>query len=321
MCSKITVGSLPPFYCTSAKWKRSVDNYADSATVTVPALYFLKKSGNIYNPKVVGTYLFAEGMPIQIELGYNGNLVTRFKGFIKRINYAAPLELECEGYSYPLQKIYINKTYTNSSVKKILTDLLQGTGISISSDTADVPINEAVFKNASGVQILEWLKKKCLLTVYFNFNEIYVGLRATEPKGSVDFHIGWNTVNANDLLFSGYKEFSTVRINGVYRKSNGDLNVTTTDGNGSVKTIHLDVDMTTAWQQKIINDRKLIYTSMGYTGKLTAFLEPYTDIGMTAKITDDKYPERSGSYFVESVEGSFSNRGGRQIVGIGFSLN
>lgn len=321
MCSKITVGTLAPFVCTSIKWKRSIDNYSDSATVTVPAIYFLKKRGNNYDPKVVGSYVFKEGDPIQIECGYNGRLYTRFKGFIKRLNYSSPLELECEGYSYPLQKIIINKTYVNSSVKQILADITKGTGIIISKDVTNIPIPKAIFKNATAVQILEWFKRKCLLTVYFNLNEIYVGLRSTQPKGSVNFHIGWNTVNADDLLFSGYKEFSTVRIQGVYRQKNGDLRVQTTDGNGDTKTLHLDVDLGSAWQQKIINDHKLVYTNMGYSGKLTTFLEPYTDIGMSANISDYQYPERAGNYFVESVEGSFNKRGGRQIVGIGFSLN
>ena len=318
MLSKITVGTLQPFVCTSIKWKHSIDDFSDSATVEVPAIAFLKKAGNNYDYTQLP---FKEGDKIKIECGYNGRLYVRFAGFIKRINYSSPLELECEGYSYPLQKIIINKTYLNTSVKAILTDILKGTGISISPATVNLPLPEAVFKNVTAVQILEWFKKKCLLTVYFNGNQIYAGLRAIKPAGSVNFNIGWNIVKADDLLFSGYKEFSTVRLKGVFRKKDGTVQMVETNGNGDVKTIHLDIDISKANQQMLINDQKLIYDNRGYTGKITTFLEPYADAGMSAVITDPLYPARTGTYFVTSVEGSFNKNGARQVVGIGYKLS
>jgi hypothetical protein len=50
----------------------------------------------------------------------------------------------------------------------------------------------------------------------------------------------------------------------------------------------------------------------GYEGSITCFLEPSIEKSMIVNIDDQKFPDRSGHYFVETVEGEFSASGGRQ---------
>ena len=59
----------------------------------------------------------------------------------------------------------------------------------------------------------------------------------------------------------------------------------------------------------------------GYEGNITAFLEPATNKGMVAKITDKQYTDRTGLYFIESVAGEFGTGGGRQTIGLGFLIS
>src|SRR5665213_236632 len=100
MTANVTSGPYKPFSPSSLTWKRSIDSYSDSAMIKIPAVCHLGKDRN-YN-LVDTASQFAEGMKVQINAGYDDNNDLRFIGFIKRINYTIPLELECEGYAYQL---------------------------------------------------------------------------------------------------------------------------------------------------------------------------------------------------------------------------
>ena len=56
----------------------------------------------------------------------------------------------------------------------------------------------------------------------------------------------------------------------------------------------------------------------GYEGNITAFLEPAANKGDIAEIDGFKYPEKSGSFFIEAVSGEFGTAGGRQTIELGF---
>lgn len=320
----ITISSFKGFKPTTAKWNRHVDNYADSASITMPALCKLLKTGDQYDKKVIPTgKAFTEGMPVVITAGYDGNKVTRFKGFIKRINYSIPLEVECEGYSYLLRTVTLNKSYKNTTVKKILEDVVAGTGIRLSKAIPDIPIPKAIFQHASGVQVLEFFKEKCLLTVFFNFDELYVGLRGLVASGIVRHRLGWNVVKDNELLFNADKEFATVNIQIEKRLATGHKRKAVNgpkDGNTKVLKVSLIDDA--AALAAIAAEKKKQLNNKGYTGKITAFLEPYVAPGMSDSIEDGNYPDRTGVFFCEGVEGSITpNGGGRQKIAIGFALS
>ena len=66
--------------------------------------------------------------------------------------------------------------------------------------------------------------------------------------------------------------------------------------------------------KEISNELQKIENFSGYKGDITCFLEPHIENGYVAKIIDKNFPDRQGSYFVESVDGSFSSSGGRQNI-------
>src|SRR5205085_9261865 len=182
MTCDIKIGNFKPFKPNSIKWIRKIDNYSDSATIKVPAICRVKKSGDVYENIQTGLQI-KEGMKVEITAGYDDNNKTRFKGFVRRVNFSIPLEIECEGYSYQLRMIKdFSKSYKVTTVLNILKDLVKGTDIKLSNKIPDVPLHKIVFKNVTGTDVLDYLKKQCLLTCYFNYDELYVGLQQTEPK-------------------------------------------------------------------------------------------------------------------------------------------
>jgi len=309
-----------PFKANLMKWNRSVENFSDSASFKVPGITRLRKEGDVYDRVATGL-IFKEGMKVTLSAGYDGNNEVRFMGFIKRVNFTIPLEVECEGYSYQLRKkLDFTKSYKDTTVKSILADLVQGTDIALSTAIPAIPIDKAVFQNVTGVQVLEWLKDKCLLTVYFNFNTLYCGMQQLEAKTTKNFILGWNVIKDNELKFNADKEFADVRIQVGARKKDGERERQYSGKkDGQVKKYRSAIK-DAATLARIADQKRSELVNRGYEGAITTFLTPFVEQGMAVQIDDNKYPERTGKYFVTGVAGEFSNTGGRQTIKIGNSL-
>lgn len=323
MTVNIKVGPFKAFKPTAVSWKRSVDNYSDSSLIKLPAMCVMKSNGDTYQKLDTGLQ-FKEGMPVDVECGYLNKSFRRFKGFIRRINYTVPCEIECEGYSYQLrQKLNINKVYRSGvKMKTILTDLIEGTDIKLSPLIPDVTIEQAVvFQNASGVQVLDWFKEKMLQSVYFNFDVLYVGLRETEIKGEAKFRLGWNVIKDNELKFNDNKEHSDVQIKLQQRGTDGEFTREVYESKFTSTLVkRIQVRLTPDYLAKMAKDVKTALLSNGYEGRITAFGVPYVEPGMTVSLDDPRFNMRKGKNFVESVDGDFSTGGVRQSIKLGNTL-
>jgi hypothetical protein len=317
MTANVTMGPFKPFKPSSLTWKRTIDNYSDEAKVKIPAICNVVGKADFLQT----AQQFDEGMKVTINAGYDSNNQLRFVGFIKRINFTVPLEIECEGYSYQLRKkLGIKKSFRkNTKLKDILSYLVEGTDIKLSAAIPDITIESAVtFNNSTGTQALDLIKEKLLQTVYFNFDTLYVGLRETEIKGNAKLRLGWNVIKDNELKFNSKKEFAEVKIVMRSRKRDGTFREAVHDSKFTNTLIkQIKVQLSADYLQKMAADYKKTLTNMGYEGTTTAFLIPYAEPGMAAVITDQRYPERNGTYFIEAVDGEFSTSGGRQKIKIG----
>jgi hypothetical protein len=259
--------------------------------------------------------VFKEGDKVEVLLGYDGNNTRRFKGFIKRINYAKPLVLECEGYNYQLKDKIFNKSYKSITVRQILTDLIVSTDIQLSDAIPHIPLKNVVFKNCPGLKVLEWFQKECLLSVYFDFNSLYVGAsKYGIKKPRQKLRLGWNTVDDNELKKDTVE--SNVIIHVVEKSSTGTVKRTKSDQKkySTTKDVKARSGMPDAVLKEIANNLQKTENFSGYKGEINCFLEPHFDNGYVAEIIDKRFPDRNGSYFVESVDGSFDSGGGRQKI-------
>ena len=321
MQSNIAIGAFKPIKPHSLTWKRSLDNYSDTATIKVPGMARLRCSDNQYTA-VNAAEVFQEGMAVKAYAGYNGVQQLRFQGFIRRINFTIPVQIECEGYSYLLRKKegYTN-SYKNTTAKQILSDLIAGTVIKLSGDIPDIPLQNIYFKNVKGTDVLDYLKDKCLLTIYFNNEVLYCGLKMTEVKKTVKLRLGWNVIKDDELKFEAGKELATVNIQIEKRNPDGSkIKAKHGQKDGSVKILKVRHITDEASLATIAAEerKKLVYR--GYEGMITCFATPVIEPGMAVNIYDSRYPQRTGQYFVEAVDGSFTTGGGRQKIKIGAAV-
>lgn len=307
---------------SSLKWNLNIDNYSDTATIVIPALCRIKNKDASYSNILATGEALREGTKVEIYAGYDGKNDLQFKGFVKRINFKVPVEIECEGYSYQLRRKIINKSFGKTTVKEVLNYLIAGTDITLSDKCPEkIDFEPMTFRNYTATQVLDFLKEKYLLTVFFEYDKLYVGWLATYRGKTVKLRLNWNVIKDDQLLFATYTG-SVVNIEIQSRKKDGSRQKKKANNvvkPGDVKIVKT-LMQSAADKQLAANDRQLIENKKGYTGSIMCFLKPFIRPGDTAEIIDKKYAERNQSNFIESVEGSFSTGGGRQRAGIGFTL-
>lgn len=319
MTSKVSIGSYASVKPSAITWNSSVSSLSDQAKITLPAVMMIRSGKDQYERVQTGMK-FQEGMPVEISAGYDGTNDKRFKGFISRINYEVPLVLECEGYSYQLRKkVGFTRSYKDTTVKRILEDLVQGTDIRLSDAIPEIKLKKATFDNQTGIQVLEWFTTKCLLTTYFVYDTLYVGLEQVKPATTARFRLGWNVIKDGELQFQ-QTQAAEVRIEVESRKADG-TKLIVSEGSAGVpaKKVTSVLEDAAALKRIAAEERKKAMSG-AYGGSLSTFLKPYVTPGMAVAIEDAQYPDRAGTYFVTGVEGEFSSKGGRQKIKIGNRL-
>jgi len=336
--SYIEIGKFKNVKPHEVNVKKSIFEYVDRATIKVPITARIVRAGEVITASVETAKQFEEGNTVLIKLCYNGNFKTEFEGFISRINFTSPLEIECEGYSYVLRKNTYLKTFVNAQLLDILKYLIAGTEIVL--DTKNIPgfrIDKLVLNKVSGTEALEMIKQisKNTIRFFFTGNLLYAGLQYNKVKADVKYKLGWNVIKDGNLKqrqaknqdvtvnFIGEKKDGT-KVNVVVNGKKPKNNVVTTVGSAGTTGETLVIKthgITDEAALKQMADAKLKQLSFdGYEGKITAFGIPYCEPGYGVLLTDDKYQERSGHYIIESTEVSYGMSGFRRTVGIGSKL-
>jgi hypothetical protein len=322
MTSDITIGNFKLVKAAKVSWKTDINSFVDTCTIDLPRIKYLKttkiQTADKNDLNEISEYLIKEGDAVDVLLGYDGRNHRRFKGFVRRVVQGIPVNVECEGYAYLLYNIMFNKSYASTTAKQIVTDLCAGTPIKISNDIPNVPLTNVRFKNATGIQVLEYLKNEVKLAVYFNFDELFVGTLFGKPQKTQKLKLGWNTIK--DDNFKQRELDRTVQINIIERNAKGEVKRTRPDAEkySQLKDVRIKAGLPSDVLKDIASRLQTKSNYGGHQGDIELFLEPEFDKGYVAELNGYRFPEKSGRYLVESVKGSFSKSGGRQTIGLTF---
>ena len=328
LTSNITINGEPNIKPNKVVWRTDVGSFVDTCIITLPRITYLendtKKTQDLdLNKKDQKNsfYRFKEGDKVEVFLGYNKKNERRFTGFIRGVKLGIPVELECEGYAYQLYGVIFNKTYSVVTVKNLLRDLTEGTDIKLSPEIPEIPLKNIRFKNATGIQVLEYLKKEIQLAVYFNFDELYVGTTFGKVQKRINLRIGWNTIKDDDFQ----KKQIDKNLKIVFKEKNdkGEVKKTKSDLQkyDNEKEVRIKSGIPANFLKEIVNRLQTQQNYTGYEGSVQLFLIPYANKGMSVLIDGGIFKEKSGLYFIDSVSGEFGMNGGRQTIKLGFIMN
>lgn len=295
--------------------KRSVELLADTATVTLPATVFNKTISIEDKIKV--------GDAVEIELGYNDDLKTEFKGYLKSIKTdGGSLTLELEDDIYLFRKSVKDEEMKDASVKKILENICsQVGGFSVSCDY-DFTYDKFVINNATGYDVLKKIQDEASPNIYLKDKVLHVHPQYAEIFGEARYDFGKNIEReGTDLKYKSEDERKFLIVVEGTDETGATVSVEKGTTGGDKMTLKLPgVSSKSSLEQKAqsVLEQK-VYT--GYEGSFQTWLVPYVDAGYKVAITDPDYEVKNGTYYVISVETTFSKDGGVRKVTLGKRLN
>lgn len=333
--SDITIGNFSFSGVNEISISRSLHSITETATIKIPSIARIVTNGSVSPEVVITGKQFSEGDPVTIKLGYNNDLQTEFTGFVKRCSLSMPLEVECEGYSWLLRRNTIDKFYPSVTIKDLLTDAVSGVdgkyNISVQCN-ADITLSN-VKVSGCGLDIINSLSKYtdgCLSCFFIQPGVLWCGQLYTPSAngtdilntGIVNYRLGYNVPKTNDLK-ERTTENDPVQVEYSKKLSNGDKLSGTSDAFKIFVRTHkkiLNHIADAIVLKQLANETAYRQNYSGYEGSINTFLQPYATPGYTAYITDDRYPERNGTYIIEDMEVHFGRAGARRIIGIGSQI-
>lgn len=317
LCCGIKIGSTSFRSVHDVQIKRSIYNLGATATVKVPVTAVLKHAGEA--PTHIETaQVIKVGDKVEIRLGYDNQLNTEFTGYVKRLNYKVPLEIECEDEYYKTRAVNCLFSAKETTLKSCLNTILPGVKL---GSCVDLTLKNFIVNNKPGSWVLGLLKKEYGLSVFFDINGNLYASKAHDVQGdTVKYCLRYNVIKDDDLTFQLAQDVK-LKVKAIcYYKDGTKIEGEIGEEGGETKTLYY-YDVKNAAELKALAQQELKrYSYDGYRGKIETFLFPFALPGMVAELDDPVYQERSGNYYIESTEVSFGTGGARRNVEIGIKV-
>lgn len=317
---KITIGNTAFTSVHDVVIKHSIHSLVQTAEIRIPLSARLH---NASGAEPVETHkVFNPGDPVTIELGYNGNLKPEFSGYVKRLSYGMPMIIECEDHAYIVRKNHLTHAAENMTLKEVIDLCLKG----LYKTDGEVPglvIDQFNVKNESALNVLQGIANSYGLGIFFTpQGKLYVGPLYGYRAGDVQYNTHLNVdPSRNELYWQHVDDVRLKIIANSWRKDGSLISEAIGDDDGQVRTLWFYNIEDAAVLRRRAQDEVAMYKFTGYRGYFQTLLEPYAAPGMTAIITDPDFPERGGSYYIESVETRFGVSGATRRIEPGIKLD
>jgi hypothetical protein len=284
---------------------------SDRCTLKIPSRGVVNASGKLR--QVSFEQRLRVGAPVKVQLGYDEDLNTEFEGFVAEIKPGFPFELRCEDRMWTLKREgNITKSYRKAKVADILRDLVPG--VVIDKDSPDVTIDNFLVERATKARVLQELKEKYGMAIYFRGPQLYAGLPYFDRINEVAVYDMQRNVADDGLQ---YRRAEDVRLKAKVvsiLKNNRRITVEEGDADGDERTIHYyDIEDSNELRKRAKSELER-YKYEGYRGSLTGFGLPVVRHGQIVELRDRKFSERNGRYLADSVRTTFGTGGFRREV-------
>lgn len=293
----------------------TVDNLTDTAVITLPEAV-MNKVFDIQRTIDRGTQL-------RIELGYDGNLVTEFEGFVKEVNTDnKQLKITCEDALHLFRVPVPDREFTNTTVSEIAQWLIDNVSLTykLKSDY-NIGYEKFTVAQATAFDVLMKLQSETRGNIWFDTEQrvLHIHPAYIEKTGEVSYSMQHN-VESSGLQ---WKRAEDRKVELTIESTDSSGRVTSiTRGTTGGEEITLKRESLTPDSLEFIADSELRKRSFdGFEGSLDAWLIPNVKPGFTAFVQDKDYPHKDGAYYVVSVKTSFSASGGKRNVQLGIKLN
>ena len=257
--------------------------------------------------------VFRVGDPVIIHLGYNGNDIEEFSGYISNVSAGIPIVIKVSDEMWKARKLPVN--YVGRNI--ILPDLLKKIAPGYEIDAAPYNIGDKRWSNKTLGDVLQELQGNNLYS-YFIGKKLVCGKYYVEHTGEAIklFDLERNTVS--DELNYKNKEDIVIKINARSITADGKkIEFSLGDDGGSVmKLDYYNITAKAELEKKVREDYDLAKRG-GLSGSITGFGVPRVTFGQKIEVTSGMYPDRNGQYYIDGVVKTFDDGGFRQEIELG----
>lgn len=262
------------------------------------------------------------GDKITIKLGYDGDLQTRFTGFIRSVDAKVPITIKCEDGMFVLKSHKVKpKAFKNASLHEIVSYLLEGTSIQFQLMDKNIKVGNWRLTKTHASEELQELKEKMMLSSYFRRingeSILYIGLAyPLDNRKKVKFMHGKNIIDEN----FEYRDKEDIRVRceaQSFNAKNKKVTYEYGDKDGDVIKIRID-GLTENELKKYAIEAVERYKQSGFKGSFETFGQP--EVSKCDMVEIHASDGNSGVYLVKKLEIEFGTNGYRQKIELGQPL-
>lgn len=317
---RVTIGDITFDSVNDMVVSTSIHQIMQTAKVRVPLTARLNNKGKV--SKVSTADVFKVGDPVSVEMGYNGVMYPEFNGYVTRLVYGMPLTIECEDHMYILRKNHITLSEESMKVSDLVDKCLDGL-YELATEVPDIVITDVVLEEEPADSVLQIIRERFGLSIFFTrLGKLYVGAQYGYRSFDVNYNFHVNIKpRSESLKYQDADEIKMKIIVKSFRKDGTYIESITGDDDGSVRTLwYYGIEDQGTLEERAIAEIER-YKFSGYTGRFTTLLDPKCEPGCVANVVDPDFEERGGSYYIESVETRYGQRGAERIIEPGILLS
>jgi hypothetical protein len=323
-------GNLVFRHIESVAVTTSLLNFTDTCKITLPRIYSKNNKDEFDITKI-----FKRNDTVTVELGYDNNFETVFKGYVKSVSTSNPVTIECENEAWKLKQMTISEPEYYAKLK--LADFIGRYLPDYDTEVVDVDLGEVrINAGVSVAHVFDYFMKNYPFRFFFR-DDVFYGVMSSAMmlKNNVikthKFVFGKNVISGN-LTYTLAENVRLQIVAKTILKDNRKVEVKEpADGDASlsdgadVRTFLAPEAATADNPEKYLTDyakEKLqTFKVDKMTGDFTAFGIPFVKKGDIVHLFDDKNRERNNKQFlVEAVRYEFGKGGYRQIVTVGIKI-
>jgi len=311
----ITIGPFRLTTLESVVVTRSVENLADTATITLPGAVCS------YAPEL--ETMLGEGDPVCIRLGYDARgqeLPVEFEGFVSRIGREeGAVKIRCEDGICRFRRDLKNAVLASVSVKELLEHVLRELGgLELSCDY-DFKYDRFAIYETTGFDVLKKVQEETRANIYLRGTTLHVHPQYAETGRRVICDSAVN-IERSDLRYrEAGKQKLIVAVEGTDAKGR-TVKVTRGTPGGDKFTLKLPGVSDRTTLERRAEEELHIRDYTGYEGSFTGWLVPRIEPADVVELRDADHEYRTGKYYVVAVETTFSAEGGSRKTTIGKKL-
>lgn len=331
LCHHITIGTYRLTLLEKVVIHRSVENLADTATITLPAaihgipISLKNKKGLQHLPDddPEGKNLIRPGDGVNIGLGYDNETKLEFAGYIDDITTTKDgIEIRCMDTLWLFKNTAVkDEVHGKIRLKQLLERICQQVNPEIEIDCDyDIGYDKYIIRHSTAYDVLNKIHDELKANIYFDKQTLHCHAPYKDmKKGTAKFDFARN-IESFDLKYIRPQD-RPIEIEVIIKYPNGDEHKETAGTSGG-KKISLRAKSENIDEAKEIAENEYKARSFeGYEGSITAWLLPFVKPSMSITLHDKDIPDRDGKYYVIATETTYSRSGGQRKITLGRRLD